>query len=83
MKSGLEKINLKFHEPLQICCCPEQKKKAKIGYFKSRNTNYVNLKISFWFLKLIWALFIKQVEYSFNSICFVCMLCYINPDLFI
>ena len=25
VKSGLEKIILKFHEPLQICCCPVQK----------------------------------------------------------
>ena len=26
VKSGLEKIILKFHVPLQSCCCPVQKK---------------------------------------------------------
>ena len=25
VKSGLEKIILKFHVPLQSCCCPVQK----------------------------------------------------------
>jgi hypothetical protein len=25
VKSGLEKIIFKFHEPLQSCCCPGQK----------------------------------------------------------
>jgi hypothetical protein len=29
VKSGLEKIILKFHVPLQSCCCPVQKNLAR------------------------------------------------------
>ena len=31
VKIGLEKNILKFHEPLQKCCCPVQKKSAQKG----------------------------------------------------
>jgi hypothetical protein len=31
VKSGLEKIILKFHVPLQICCCPVQKNLPQMG----------------------------------------------------
>ena len=30
VKSGLEKNILKFHEPLQSCCCPVQKKSGSV-----------------------------------------------------
>ena len=35
MKNGLEKIILKFHEPLQSCCCPAQinlPRKAELAF---------------------------------------------------
>ena len=39
VKRGLEKIVLKFHVPLQSCCCPVQKclpRKAKLAWLFSR-----------------------------------------------
>ena len=39
MKSGLEKMILKFHDGLQSCCCPVQKnlpKKAELAWQVSR-----------------------------------------------
>ena len=39
VKSGLEKIILKFHVPLQSCCCPVQKnlpRKAELAWLVSR-----------------------------------------------
>ena len=39
VKSGLEKIILKFHVPLQSCCCPVKKylpRKAELAWQVSR-----------------------------------------------
>jgi hypothetical protein len=39
VKNGLEKIILKFHVPVQICCCPVQKnlpRRAELAWLVSR-----------------------------------------------
>ena len=57
VKSGLEKIILKFHVPLQSCCCPVQKnlpRKAELAWLVSRYLWRGTWNFKIMFLKVIW-----------------------------
>ena len=68
VKSGLEKFILKFHVPLQSCCCPVQKnlpRKAELAWLVSRGT--WNFKT--FFSRPLFTIILSQ-KWSFHNVLF-------------